>query len=174
MSIKKRKKPCCTVFICCADAWWRKGLQSWGLFAPPLPCFCFPSTPLPCLTFFIPLFSASLFLHALSPHCTVLFSPFLLSFFLLFSIITFPSPSPLDGFTFHCYSCSLIPSLCLPYYIPESLLPGPPPLNLWLLWPSSFRTGLLHDLSSLDISLRRKTGKATDLKVFNNRTEVEK
>ena len=51
------------------------------------------------------------------------------------------------------------------------LLPGPPPLKLWLLWPSSFQTGL-HDLSSLDVSLRRKTGKATDLKVFNYHTEV--
>ena len=166
MSIKKRKKPCCPVFIYCADAWWRKGLQSGGLFARHYPASTFLLSPLPCRTFFIPLSSASLFSFILCPHIVLHFSlPFSFLLSPAFSLLSQLSPFPLLVHWMVHLSlllfCSLIPSLCLPHYIPESLLPGPPPLNLWLLWPSSFQTGLLHDLSSLDVSHRRKTGKAT-------------
>lgn len=45
MSIKKRKKPSCTVFICQAEAWWGRGLR--GVGAPPIP-------PHPAATFLPP------------------------------------------------------------------------------------------------------------------------
>lgn len=43
MSIKKRKKPSCSLFICCADALWRKGLGYWGGLRPaPYSFFLYP------------------------------------------------------------------------------------------------------------------------------------
>jgi hypothetical protein len=82
MSIKKRKKPSCTLFICCTDAWWRKGLQTL-VSLMPLPPLHHPYAPAPtptCFPHFYPASpsSASLFPHHL-PHiflCFLLSSPF--------------------------------------------------------------------------------------------------
>lgn len=136
--LRREKNPSCTVFICCADAWQRKGLQSLG---PPCPyphsAPLFLPPPRPCLSFCIYL--------PPTPYCMCL-SP---SSFLLFSLSPLDShPSSLQPTGWPSSHCHLpIPCLCLPSYVPESPVPGSPPLNFWLLWPSSFWTGLVHDLS---------------------------
>lgn len=112
-----------------------KDSRAWSLHSAPN----FRPPHLPCLSFCIYLPLA----HVLSPRLTAgisLLSLFCSSLSFLCFLLTLTSPflPPAGWPSFHC----LLPvlSVCLPYYIPESPLPGFPAPNLWLSWPLSFWT----------------------------------